>query len=231
MAGDWIKFEVATATKPEIAIAAEFLGVSRREALGIFLDFWCWLDANACADVVPHVSRKSLETSLHCVGFAAILEMIGWAKFDDAARKLTIINYGRHNGKSAKTRALEQKKKARQRAENCPDVVPDLSRLEKRREDISTSLRSVDIELPTNEHRTIAKNLGLDCAVELAKYRDYLATHGKRHKSQVAGFRNWLRRAAEYKPKTDARAAVAATMFGESHDDQRDITAEVTRLG
>ena len=230
MAGDWIKFEVATVSKPEVALAAEVLGVSRREALGIFLDFWCWLDANASTEVVPHVSRQSLETSLHCVGLAAILELIGWAKFDDKARIMTVANYHKHNGKSAKTRALEQKKKAKQRAEKRPDVVPDLSRLEKRREEISTSLRSVDIGLPTKEHRDIAKQVGVDCDAELAKYRDHFDAQGKRQKNPAAGFRNWLRRAAEFKPRSNERVAGAAAMFGDTAEPERDITPETLRV-
>lgn len=139
MAGDWIKLEHATATKPEVGHAAELLGEDRRYILGLLFDYWLWLDSHlddSRPGVVPNVSRKSLEDTLHCPGFAAVLESIGWAKFDDETRTLYVIHWERHNGKTAKSRALEQKKKAAQRANlsrSCPDVVPDLSRLEKRR--------------------------------------------------------------------------------------------------
>ena len=118
MAGDWIKFEVATLHKPEVTLAAEYLGISRRETLGILLDYWAWLDANARHAVVTHVSRKSLEAVLQCVGLAAVLELIGWVKFDDERHEMTVTNYDRHNGESAKTRALDAKRKSAKRLEN-----------------------------------------------------------------------------------------------------------------
>jgi hypothetical protein len=46
MAGDWIKIERATLHKPEILLAAELLGMKRREAIGLFVEYFGWLDEN-----------------------------------------------------------------------------------------------------------------------------------------------------------------------------------------
>jgi hypothetical protein len=133
MAGDWIKVERATLHKPEILEAAELLGMKRREALGLFLDYFAWLDENmpdSCNGFVTHVSRMSVDETLHAAGFAAVLEAIGWAKFDDAKRMLTVIHHERHNGKTAKSRALATKRV--QRFRNDGIVTESLP--EKRRE-------------------------------------------------------------------------------------------------
>lgn len=143
MAGDWIKLEHATLDKPELGIASDLLGISEGDALLLFLRYWVWLDENLDESrhgLVPFVSRRSLERKFQCPGFAATLERIGWAQFDDEQHILTVINWDRHNGKTAKSRALEQKKKARQRAElsrSCPDVVPVDAAPEKRREEVT----------------------------------------------------------------------------------------------
>jgi hypothetical protein len=57
------------------------------------------------------------------------------------------------------------------------------------------------IKVPTDAHSALAAKLGVDCQTEFLKYRDWLAANGKHHKSEVAGFNNWLRRAVEFKPK------------------------------
>jgi len=211
MAGDWIKVEQATLHKTEVLRVAELLGISRRECVGLMLDFWCWLDNNTRTDSVPNLSRLCLDSVLNCPGFSAAMECVGWIKWDDKNASATIVNYSHHNGESAKSRAYEQKKKRQQReklSRICPDETG--TREEKRR-DISTS---VDIERkqkkprlqePTLEHRTLAAQLGVDCSAEFAKYRDHFAASGKPHKDEVAGFRNWLRRAAEYRRPTKNR--------------------------
>ncbi len=124
MAGDWIKVEHATTRKPEVTTIAEMLGVSHRETMGILFDFWVWLDQNACHANVTLVSRKSLDSVLQCEGLAACLEHVGWVIWDDKARSMTVVNYDRHNGESAKNRGLATERKRRQRAK----VVTDLSR-------------------------------------------------------------------------------------------------------
>ncbi len=89
---------------------------------------------------------------------------------------------------------------------------------------------------PRDEHRSMALDLGVDCQAELGKYRDYMAARGKRHKNEAAGFRNWLRKAGEYKnnrPKTvhEKRTATAEAMYRDTDGKQpRDITGKSERL-
>ena len=44
MAGDWIKVEHATATKPEVFQMAEEIGASPDEIVGLVVKFWVWVD-------------------------------------------------------------------------------------------------------------------------------------------------------------------------------------------
>lgn len=142
MAGDWIKVEEATVDKPEVLRTADLLGIHRREALGLFVEFWMWLDKNLseeCPDFVRNTSRKSLDNLLHVPGFSAVLEQIGWARWDDEGAVLHVVNADRHNGNTAKTRASDAKRKKNQR-ENVrkmsgSETDKSVTREEKRRED------------------------------------------------------------------------------------------------
>jgi hypothetical protein len=71
------------------------------------------------------------------------------------------------------------------------------------------------LQEPTPEHRLLAKAAGVDCEAEWLKYRDWLAASGRRHKDLSAGFRNWLRRAEQFKPKLDKREAVSVAIWGD----------------
>jgi hypothetical protein len=64
-------------------------------------------------------------------------------------------------------------------------------------------------------HHDLAKQLGVDCLEEWAKYRDWMAASGKHHKDLKAGFRNWLRRAEQFKPKRDKHEAVSIAIWGD----------------
>jgi hypothetical protein len=196
MAGDWIKLQVATPHKPEVLRMAEVLGVPRREMVGILVDFLCWLDTNARHADVTHVSRKCLDDVLACTGLSAVLELVGWVKWDDAACLMTVSNYDRHNGESSKNRALATERKRIQRSRECHEE--NVTREEKRRD---TTAKAVvqqprkSLDEPSPEHLRIAEERGVSCLAEFQKYRDWQASTGKRHKDEAAGFRNWLKNA------------------------------------
>lgn len=245
MAGDWIKVEHATVDKPEILRIADLLGVKPNEALGIMVSFWVWLDRNSRNGLVTHMSRTTLDNVTHTPGFAACLVDVGWAQIDDATGIITIPNHDRHNGNPAKTRALGKDRATKHRNDSVtPNALPEKRREEKR----DTSLRSVSgapptkaaISEPSDEHRDFAREAGVDCQAEFLKYRDWLAANGKRQRDESAGFRNWLRKAGEFRardpPRTvnvhDKRAATARAMYGEpnANPTDRDITAESERV-
>jgi hypothetical protein len=240
MAGDWIKVEHATLEKPEVALFAELLNVPVAHGIGLLVEFWVWLDRNSRNGHVTHVTRLSIDTVMHTPGFGGALEAVGWLTFDNDARIAYVPNFDRHNSSSAKTRANGAKRQEKYRnASVTPARDKSVTREEKRRVSISTN---VDIErstkavlqAPTAEHEALATKVGVPCQAEFQKYRDYLAANGKRHRDQDAGFRNWLKKAAEFKPRVggsihDKRAATARAMYGDrlaKPDDSIDGTAE-----
>jgi hypothetical protein len=230
MAGDWIKVEHATLNKPEVYTIAEYLGVPADQALGILLRFWVWLDANSRNGSVTHMSRSCVDAIVHTPGFAALLERVGWAKFDDEGSEMHIGNFDRHNGTPAKTRAQGQKRASRSR--NADSVTE--SALEKRREEKSNTTTTTvgakrsdharSLASPTDEHRLLAKERGVDCDVEFCAYKDWLAANGRSHKDEVAGFRNWLRRAAPNGRKAgtlaEKRASTMDILTGRARNDR-----------
>lgn len=241
MAGDWIKFEHATLDKPEVLRTAEMLGVSRDTAVGIFIRYFVWLDKNLsglCPGLVRNVSRKSLDEVMHCPGFAACLECVGWATFDDSAWTLSVANADNHNGQSAKSRALDARRKSKGRHADVREMSgsePDTNRTREEKRRANTSLRDV-LEAPSEEHRSLARSLGVDCDEQFQRYRDHFKANGRSHRDQQAGFRNWLRKAADFADKkrpagrepslAEKRAANVAAMTGQTRH-VIDITARM----
>jgi hypothetical protein len=154
MAGDWIKLEIATSDKPEVWQIAESLGIDPDAVVGKLIRVWAWfdqqtLDGNAKgnatsvttgngASVTKSATMALLDRKVGVTGFCAAMISVGWMLDDGGA--LTLPNFDRHNGKTAKTRALtakrvsEHKKKGNATA-NALVTVDALPREEKRREE------------------------------------------------------------------------------------------------
>lgn len=233
MAGDWIKLEHATPNKPEIYRLARILGVSRGDAFLLAVEWWVWLDRNSCNGNVTLLLRQDVDELMDCPGFAAAMESVGWLKFSDEQTML-VVNFNRHNGKTSKERALTKDRV--QRLRNADVTAKPLP--EKRREEIDNSLRSLSsarkkprtqqLETPSAEHEAIAVDRGLDCKAEFAKYRDWQASTGRRHKDEVAGFRNWLRNARVARAVPADRVSNIDILTGKRHG--RDITGIAERV-
>lgn len=229
MAGDWIKVEHATVDKPEVALLSELLGIPVPQGFGLLVIFWMWCDKHSRYGVVTQVSRMSIDTVTHTPGFAAALESVGWAQFDDAARTLTLPNFTRHNESSAKSRALSTERMKRKRyADSVTTASP-----EKRREE---KIKEREITAPTEKHYELAKQFNVDADAQWPIYLDWNANAKRPHSDLSAGFSNWIRRRDEFARPTrpagrqDARAAVLAGHFKDSHDGPRDITGEAKRV-
>lgn len=66
--------------------------------------------------------------------------------------------------------------------------------------DLSTRKKTISPHWkPTPEHRALADSLELDVCLEAAKFEDYCHANGKKFISWNAAFRNWLRKAVEFK--------------------------------
>jgi hypothetical protein len=115
VAGDWIKVETCTAGKAEIIRLARILSMSHREALGAVVQFWSWADSNTVDGLVDGVALQDVDAVLSCPGLCAALEMVGWLQVDKEKERIRIPKFARHNGESAKKRALTNRRQAKWR--------------------------------------------------------------------------------------------------------------------
>lgn len=122
MAGDWIKIECATPNKPEVFEIAEIIGIDPDEALGKLIRVWVWADEQTIDGNAASVTKALLNRVTGCAKFTDAMIHVGWLEEKDG--KVSFTNFGRHNGKTAKTRALGRKRTDVHRS--CNDsVTPD----------------------------------------------------------------------------------------------------------
>ena len=140
MAGEWIKVEAATADKPEVLRIARILDIDRDCVFGKLLRLWAWIDTNSVDGVVDGVVDADIDRICYCPGFTAACVSVGWLVYDHAAERVALPNFDRHNGETAKQRAMKNRRQAKWR-ENVGVPVDDAAstkastREEKRREE------------------------------------------------------------------------------------------------
>jgi len=149
MAGDWIKLECTTPDKPEVYQIADSLGIAPEHVTGCLISLWIWADQQTTDGNAPGVTRTLVDRKSGVSGFADEMVKVGWLSESECG--LSFPNFDRHNGKSAKSRALTAKRVAKHKKEtnaegNGQNVTQALPREEKRREEEKTigQPRSVD---------------------------------------------------------------------------------------
>ena len=110
MAGDWIKFEVSTSDKPEVWAIADSLGIDPDAVVGKLLRVWAWFDQQTETGNAPSVTKALLDRAVGVKGFCQCMVDAGW--MGDDSKTITLPNFDRHNGKTAKNRALTAKRVA-----------------------------------------------------------------------------------------------------------------------
>lgn len=151
MAGDWIKLEHATPEKPEVYRLARLLKISRGDAFLLTVEWWIWLDRNSSYGDVTQMFADDIDALMHCPGFALGMKAVGWLDISAEHSVSSTPNFSRHNGKTAKNRALSKNRMQENRGQNV--AVPlrecSLSNVtnaspEKRREELKTLRPNAD---------------------------------------------------------------------------------------
>lgn len=140
MAGEWIKVEATTPDKPEIMRVARELGMEWDAVFGKLVRLWAWFDKNSVDGVVDGIVAEDVDALVSADGFASALERVNWLEVDDDAERVYLPNFDRHNGETAKQRALKNKRQAKYRQGCDANVDGQASteastREEKRREE------------------------------------------------------------------------------------------------
>lgn len=135
MAGDWIKMRCNLDTDPAVFQIAAQLGLDELSVVGRLWKVWSWADQHVSDCHAIGVTDVTLDRISGTPGFADAMRRVGWIEGDSDAPALP--KFDRHNGQSAKRRALATERQSRKRH---ADVTPE-SRTERdqRREEKSNT--------------------------------------------------------------------------------------------
>jgi len=110
MAGDWIKMTTCLARKPEVIGLSVRLKLDEFSIVGRLHALWSWADEQSLDGVNLNVTESFIDRLTNCPGFSVALRKVGGLQGRDGA--LTLPNFDRHNGQTAKTRALAKDRMA-----------------------------------------------------------------------------------------------------------------------
>ena len=141
MAGDWIKMQIGLDTSPEVIAISSALDITESNVVGCLFRLWCWADQHTENGNAVGVTENWVDRYISVAGFAHAMSNVGWLVSTDDG--LTIPNFDRHNGKSAKHRAKSNRRVAEHRKRNGASVtdraqkaLPEKRREEKRNKNI-----------------------------------------------------------------------------------------------
>jgi hypothetical protein len=144
----WLKFEITTHDKPEVWQIAQQLNLDPDAVVGKLLRIWAWFDQQTTDGNAPSVTRALLDRYTGVTGFVSAMIAAGWMTEADGV--ISLPNFERHNGQTAKTRAQTAKRVEKSRKSNAPcnartvtpsvtPALPDKRREEKNDKSLSLS--------------------------------------------------------------------------------------------
>ena len=150
MAGDWIKFELSTMDKPEVCQIAEWANIDPDAVVGKLMRIWGWFDQQTETGNAPSVTKKLLDRLVGVSDFCEYMKLVDWMVEVDGL--ISLPHFERHNGKTAKNRALTARRVAEHKSGNAKgnaaSVSGALPREEKNKEPLSTH-EAVDPRMPS----------------------------------------------------------------------------------
>ena len=124
MAGDWIKMRCNLDTDPAVFQIAAQLGLDELSVVGRLWKVWAWADQHVSDCHATGVTDVTLDRISTTPGFAAAMRRVGWITGESDSP--TLPRFDRHNGQSAKTRALATERQSRKRhADVTPESRPE----------------------------------------------------------------------------------------------------------
>ena len=131
MAGDWIKMRTDLQTHPKIVRILSATQSDKFRVIGGLHAVWSVFDQHSSSGQLFGYTPELMDQIIGWPGFAQAMINVGWLFFD-GAETLAVPEFCEHNGKSAKRRAEDQKRKrdARNDGQNdddCPQFVRNLS--------------------------------------------------------------------------------------------------------
>lgn len=207
----WLKFEASLPEKPEtLAITAAMGWDDPDLTVGKLMRLFRWFDQQTIDGNARGVTPALLDRLIGVSGFAQAVADVGWLVVSETG--LTLHNFDRHNGETAKSRALTAKRVSKHRSNapanaeaNAPSVTSPLAREEKSREDKKEEktprkrgARTVPEEFTVTEEMRDWAALNApaaDVQRETEKFCDWEFKDSKTDWPKA--WRNWLRRASD----------------------------------
>jgi len=139
MAGEWLKFESNLPEKPETLAITVAMGWDDPDlTVGKLMRLFRWFDQQTIGGNAPNVTAALLDRIIGVSGFVQAVADVGWLVI--SGKSISLHNFDRHNGATAKSRALTAKRVANHKSNatgnaegNGPSVSEALPREEKRR--------------------------------------------------------------------------------------------------
>lgn len=141
MAGEWIKFDNSLPEKPEtLSITAKMGWDDPDLTVGKLMRLFRWFDQHTTDGNADGVTPTLLDRVLGVTGFTECVATVGWIVVTEDG--ISLANFDKHNGATAKSRAQGAKRAATHRSNassnggsNADGVTRPSPREEKRRED------------------------------------------------------------------------------------------------
>jgi hypothetical protein len=187
MTGNWIKIRVDLITDPDVMRLSDILGIDDPTAVGHLVAFWAWVDKQTTDGTGIAITSPRLDRLIGRPGFADAMRQIGWLSGRDGS--LFLPRFERHNGNSAKARAMESEAKRLRRLDTkgvsdklsdiCPTKTGQIVGPEKRREDLIKRERERDAGAgetipPKKLEPTLEKSPPIDSGMRRPTLRDAL---------------------------------------------------------
>lgn len=145
MAGEWLKLEACTPEKSEVLAITARMGWDDADlTVGKLFRIWRWFDQQTTDGNACGVTTALLDRIVGVTGFCEAVHSVGWLCITETG--ISLPNFDRHNGNTAKSRALTAKRVANHKANakgnaqgNAETVSSALPREEKKREEIPTT--------------------------------------------------------------------------------------------
>lgn len=152
---DWIPIVTTLPRDRDVYALMRVLRCKRHAAIGLMVDWLCWLDSNS-TDGETGMLDEDISEVLGWPGAAEALSTIGWVSHDEHGY-VVAVDFAKYNGESAKKRVEAMSRKRWQRSRGSGDachnnfVTPvtescDYRREEKRGEDTSIEVGGEEVE-------------------------------------------------------------------------------------
>lgn len=133
---------------------AEMLSIDVDAVFGKAFRVWCWFDQHTEDGNARGVTFSLFDRLVGLTGFAASMEKVGWLIKTEGG--ISLPNFDRHNGQTAKNRANTAVRVAKHKASNPKgndevtlEALPDA--LPREREELEENLSSTDVEEETGD--------------------------------------------------------------------------------